>query len=739
MMTGRRARCAAGCRLWASAVLVYGVGLLDAALPPPLHRADARSVEVVAADGRLLRGFTTADGMWRLPVRAGDVDPLYRQLVLAVEDRRFHWHPGVDPIAVLRAAGQWAWRGRVVSGASTLTMQVARLLEPRLSPDPAAGLPRRLATKAAQAVRAVQLEVRLSKAQILDLYLTLAPFGGNLEGVRAAARAYFGRPPSVLTPAEAALLVALPQAPERLRPDRAAVVSRPGASRPGAPRHGTSVSGVMAVRRARNRVLSQAVSAGLLDPARAAAAMGDPVPTRRLPAPFDAPHLARRLVQAAPARRRHDSWIDIGLQRALQRLAASARPGLEAGSSVALLVVENRRAAPRAVRAYVGAADFFDVRRDGQVDMVPAIRSPGSTLKPVIYAMAFDLGMAHPETVAIDGPTRFGGYRPGNFDRHHRGVISLRAALQLSLNVPAVQLTARLGPARIAGALAAAGTPLRFSRPGIRPSLSVALGGTGVSLEDLVTLYAALADGGRVRPLDYWRGVPRSAAGVRLVGPVAAWQVMEILADAPPPPGWMGGRQDGDGRRIAVKTGTSYGHRDAWAIGSDGVATIGVWVGRPDGRYGQNRSGRNQAAPLLRQAFDRLPLPVDPAARRRVAAGPGGPKPDGVLDAAGPALPPPLRRLTGPWETEPVAPRADAVAIVFPPDGATLPHPAGAQRLVLRAQGGRLPLRWLVDGRPITSLPFRRRVDWRPGGRGRVRITVIDRDGDSDSSSIWLP
>jgi len=722
---GKRIRCRPGVSGMAAvlAILLYGLALLDARFPPPLDRAGETSVEVVAADGRLLRAFTTAAGRWRLAGRAAEVDAGFLALLLAVEDSRFYWHPGVDPLAAARAAWQWAATGQVVSGASTLTMQVARLLEPELQPPPDSPLAARLVGKARQAARALQLDLRLSKPQILDLYLTLAPYGGNLEGLRAATRAYFGRPPDALSPAEAALLVALPQAPEALRPDR-----HPGRARA-----------------ARNRILERAAAFGLLSRSAAREAAADPLPQARFSAPFAAPHLARRLVTEDPSRRLHRTWIDADLQARLQRLADTARSGLEAGSSVAILAVEDRPvarlAARRTVRAYVGAADFFDARSDGQVDMIPAVRSPGSALKPILYALAFDLGIAHPETVAIDAPSRFGRYRPTNFDHHYRGAIALRAALQLSLNVPAVQLLERIGPARFASRLEAVGAPLRFDGPDTRPSLAVALGGAGISLESLVILYAALADGGWVRPLAYRQDQPQRR-GVRLVGPVAAWQVAEILADAPPPPGWMGARNDSDNRRIAIKTGTSYGYRDAWAVGTDGVYTIGVWVGRPDGRYGQTRSGRTDAAPILRRAFDRLP-PVG----SRVAAGPGGPMPDGVLLATGDALPMPLRRLTGDWESDPVGAARTApatgdtgLAIDFPPDGATLslgPEASGG-RLSLRATGGRLPLRWLVDGRPIESLPFRRSADWTPHGRGRVRITVIDRDGRTSSSAVWL-
>ncbi|MBE0533777.1 MAG: penicillin-binding protein 1C [Rhodospirillales bacterium] len=675
------------------AVLAGAAVVLDAAHPPAMARYLDRSQRVLDAEGGLLRAFATADGSWRFAARVDDVDPLYLAMLTAYEDKRFFHHPGVDPLAVARAAWQWAVSGKPVSGASTLTMQTVRLLEPR---------PRTLASKLIEMARAVQLEWHYSKDEILAIYLTVAPFGGNLEGVAAASQFYLGKEPRHLTAGEAALLVALPQSPEAARPDR-----QPEAAR-----------------MARDKVLARLGDARILDAEAAAAASREPVAQARLTAAFRAPHLARRLVAADPRTETRRTLIDGALQASLEDLARRAAGGLEPGANLAILVVET---GGRGVRAYVGSADFFDAARQGQVDMARAIRSPGSTLKPFVYAAGFEHLGLHPETLIADRPTRFGDYAPVNFDLRYRGDITVREALQLSLNVPAVAVLDRLGPDHFAAMIAEMGIALRFDpRVGV-PALPMALGGVGLSLWDLTTLFAGLADGGRFAPLRVGEGDPQ-AAPVRVLDEAAAWYVAAILRDVPPP----AGRVAAAGRRIALKTGTSYGFRDAWALGFDGRFTVGVWVGRPDGGYGTDRTGGRQAAPLLFDVFDRL----------APAAVPSSPPPAGVLLARTEDLPPPLRRFRTRDEMglALLAPDA-AFEIAFPPDGATVEMAAaadGTATLALRATGGRKPLRWLIDGRPITVSPFKRAASWTTATEGRVRITALDVDGQAASAEVWI-
>jgi penicillin-binding protein 1C len=655
------------------------------------------STQIEDREGVLLRAFLAGDpGAWRLPAESADVDPLYLAMLKAFEDRRFDIHLGVDPLAAVRAAGQMVASGRVVSGASTLSMQAARLLEPH--PE------RTLGAKLWEMVRALHLTATLGREGVLSAYLTLAPMGGNLEGVRAGSLAWLGKEPKRLTPAEAALLVALPQSPEVLRPDR-----HPERARA-----------------ARNKVLDRARVAGILDDRRAAEAKEDPVPSVRRPMPFLAPHLAERLAAAAPPGSRIRTTLDAPLQRRMEDLARSRLDVLEEGQSLAILVAESKTGA---IRALVGSPDLGDQGRDGAVDMTRGIRSPGSALKPLIYGMALERRLIHPETLIMDRPTRFGAYTPANFGDTHWGEVTVREALVQSLNVPAVALLDRVGPLALAARLETAGIPLRLPKGVERPGLPLALGGLGMTLEDLVGIYAAIDAGGATPPLS-----PLPNEGVaprRILEPEAAWYLADILAGSPPPPGRPPRAAEAPGaRQIAYKTGTSYGFRDAWSLGFDGATTIGVWVGRPDGTPTPGAIGRDTAAPVLFDAFERLPGAPPPAR----------PRPTGVFLGANADLPPALRRLDGPGDRPGRLPNRDrdALAITFPPDGATLDPGSPSVGLALSARGGVRPLTWLVDGHPVPSLAHARSTLWHPDGPGQVAVTVVDAQGRSARATVWV-
>lgn len=650
---------------------------IDATILPPV--VVETSVEVLDRNGTLLRAYTVADGRWRLALPPDKVDPLYLAMLLAYEDRRFRSHPGVDLRSMARVLAQAAWNGRVVSGGSTLTMQVARLLEE--------GTTGQVGGKLRQMRVALALERRLSKDQILQLYLHLAPFGGNLEGVRAASISYFGKEPARLTPAEAALLVAIPQAPETRRPDRAA--DRAEA--------------------ARDRVLTRMVGAGVIEADEAEAALREPVPGLRKPFPALAPHLADRARAEAPVLTAHHLTIDATLQKALETLAVQAVEGRGEQLQVAILVADH---ASGEILASVGSAGYQADLRQGFVDMTQALRSPGSTLKPLVYALAFDEGLGHPETMIDDRPMAFGAYAPQNFDRMYRGTIRLREALQLSLNVPVVQLTEALGPARLISAMEKAG--MKPVYPGGQPGLAIALGGVGVTLTDMVQMYAALARGGVVRPLT-WRQGAETPEGQRLVSGVAAWQVGDILAGLAPPPG-------APSNRLAYKTGTSYGHRDAWAIGYDGRHVVGVWMGRADGTPVPGAFGADVAAPVLFQAFNRLKRRLDP----QPAA------PAATLLVSNAELPQPLQRFRSRSAAFQAA--ADAPAVAFPPDGAEVELlPAG---LKVRVSGGTAPFTWLADGVPVVMALDARETMLTLPGAGFVTLSVIDAEGRSARAKV---
>jgi penicillin-binding protein 1C len=652
---------------------------------PPLGEGLAFSTTVVDREGRLLRPFATADGTWRLPVGAADVDRRFVDLLVAYEDKRFRNHHGVDPFALLRAARQFLTEGRVISGASTLTMQVARLLEPRAE--------RSITAKLRQIVRALEIERTLDKDDVLSLYLNLAPYGGNLEGVRAASLAYFGKEPRRLTLGEAALLVALPQSPEARRPDRAAKAA--GA--------------------ARDRVLDRVAAAGTWTAADIARAKAEPVPHARLPMPMLAPHAAEAAVLADRSVKNHKLTIDAMLQTSLEELARDRARKLGPDISVAILAIDN---ATGEVLAKVGSADYFDVRRAGQVDMTLALRSPGSTLKPFIYGLGFEDGFIHPETLIDDRPVHYGDYAPENFDLTFQGTVTVRKALQLSLNVPAVAVLDRVGASRLSARLAQAGVSLVLPK-GEAPGLAMGLGGVGVRLADLVRLYGGIARLGTTVSIRERDGEPEGTPR-RLMEPVAAWYVAHTLLGTPAPENATGGR-------IAFKTGTSYGYRDAWSVGFDGKRTIGVWVGRPDGAPVAGLVGRVAAAPILFDAFARLNKPLAPL--------PHAPK--SAVIAATAKLPPPLQRFRrdGTVPTQGITP----VRIVFPPDGARLDLAArggGFDALALKLAGGMQPLTVLVNGAPAITGTDKRTVFVSPDGGGFVRLTVVDAQGASDSVMV---
>jgi penicillin-binding protein 1C len=671
-----------------AAVVLATPRVADVVLGPvPLGDRLDFSAEVVDRDGRLLRPYATPDGHWRLKATVADVDPRFLPVLYAYEDRRFRNHGGIDIRAVLRACGQFFTHLRIVSGASTLTMQVARLLEPRSE--------RTLAAKARQALRAIQLESKLGKDEILSLYLSLAPYGGNLEGIRAASLAYFGKEPRRLSLSEIALLVALPQSPEARRPDRSATVARA----------------------ARDRVLARIAAQAIVPSEDIERAKDDAVTAGRTPMPVLAPHVADAMVSGKD--RRYRLTIEAALQKSLQDLARDRARAQGPEISVAILVADHGSGE---ILASIGSADYFDQSRAGQVDMTMAVRSPGSTLKPFIYGLGFEDGFLHPETLVEDRPTRYGAYAPENFDLTFQGTVSVRKALQLSLNVPAVAVLDKVGPSRLTARLAQAGGSLVLP-PGEIPGLAMGLGGVGIRLADLVTLYGGLARGGMAVPLPIRADAGEPAPPRRLLDPVPAWYVGNVLLGTPPPDNATGGR-------IAFKTGTSYGYRDAWAIGFDGKRVVGVWVGRPDGAPMAGMTGRSAAAPILFDAFARLGKTLAPL--------PAAPK--GALFASNARLPLPLQRFRA--GTLPSGDRGPPVKIVFPPHGARLEASAGEDGMsagvALKFSGGVKPITVMVDGLPVRAAGDRRMVFIPTPGPGFVRLTVVDGVGSTDSVVIRL-
>nr|WP_254926163.1 penicillin-binding protein 1C [Bordetella genomosp. 11] len=703
--------------------------VLDRLYPLPPPYADG-AVVVTAADGTPLRNYPSRDGIWRYPVQPGDVSPLYLQTLLTYEDRWFRWHPGINPVAMARAAAQWLLSGHIVSGGSTLTMQVARLIDPALAGHPS----RTLGAKARQALRALQLELHYSKDEILAMYLSRAPMGGIVQGVEMASRLWLGKSARDLSAGESALLTALPQSPSLLRPDRNPELARS----------------------ARDKVLDRMAALGRWTPGQVADAKMEPVMAPPLRAHWLAPLAAQRLLREAkagstvscptcmgsaagsparPGTQRIASTIDAELQARVEQLLLDRVDALPPKVSMAVLVMDNDSLA---IRAYAGSADYTDNTRYAHVDMVAAVRSPGSTLKPFLYGLALDDGLIHSESLLMDVPISFGGYAPGNFQAAFSGPVSVAQALQRSLNVPAVDLLDRVGPAHFASVMLSGGVRLRMPA-GASPNLSLILGGGGTTLEELVGAYRALArDGLAGHPrLDPAEPLLES----RMISAGAAWIVRDILEGGghPDRPFHQSGAP---GKALAWKTGTSFGFRDAWAVGVTDNWTIGVWVGRPDGTPNPGFFGANVAAPLLRDVVAALP---DGPARARI-------RPPSVQSVVI-CWPLGVRRESVEAKMCPEPRAAWALNNTVPPSFAGYADPGQAplrvvglaQGAVLRplpgrrliafdvdAMGAQGEVWWMLDGRVLGQARADHPFTVSLGRAGRYTLTVMDSRGRYD-------
>jgi penicillin-binding protein 1C len=544
---------------WSFAILVALLWIAWLLLPKPQLFPEGASFSrvVLDRDGRVLFVTLTADGKYRLPAKLAELSPELLAATMEMEDRRFYSHHGADARSLARAA--WGvTTGQRLGGGSTLTMQYARL---RWQLDT-----RSWWGKAKQIFRAVQLERHYGKDELLEAYFTFAPYGGNVEGAPAASLLWCGKPARELTLREAASLSVLPQSPTARRP-RAE----------GNPALNTAQARLMARLRAARGEPAEAMDAEFsLRPAG--------------PVPRSAPHFARRTLDAQPDALVVKTTLDSARQQKLERsigdfLARWRSRGLR--NAAAILV----HAPTREVRAYVGSADFFNDGIQGQVDGVTARRSPGSALKPFIYALAFDAGLIHPRTLLDDAPRRFAGYNPENSDRGFLGPIPAAEALRRSRNVPAVELAARLPGGGLDTFLRGAGVQLSRARG--EYGLSLALGGAEVSLEELAMLYAGLADPAHAQPFGAGKSGPLPHP---TLSPAACWLTLDTL---------HGGESPAE---LAWKTGTSHGFRDAWACGVMGEWVLCVWVGNFDGQPMPGLFARDTAAPLLFQSVTRLGL-----------------------------------------------------------------------------------------------------------------------------------
>ena len=520
---------------------------------------------ITDSQGDLLHVLMADDERYRLQTQPEDVDPTFIDLLLAYEDQRFYEHNGVDWLAMLRASWQWASRGHIISGGSTLTMQTIRLMEPK---------PRTVWNKLDQMRKAIALERSHNKEQILSLYLSLAPYGSNIEGVQMASLSWFGKWANELTPAESALLVALPQSPERRRPDRF-------------PKRADE---------ARKIVLERALHKGIIDNKYLTTALLSPLPQRIKTMPKMAPHLAYQLRDEGNLQAK--TTLNAEYQATLNAIAQLTQ--LKPSTNMAMILANAKTGE---IHAYIGSQSYTDVNRFGAVDYSQAIRSPGSTLKPFIYAQAASEQLIHLNGITKDERINIQGYQPQNLNRRFYGDITIGEALQRSLNIPAVKVLHKLGPERFKSKLAQANIPLRQGE-----GLPIALGGAGLTLHELVSLYTALGNEGKVTKISTSPAnvIKARAKAQPLFGAEEIAQINHLLSNNTAGAGRLHGRIKR--QAIAYKTGTGPGGSDAWAIGTNGDYVVGIWIGSPTGDYLAKNTGLGQSVPVMNKVFDGLPV-----------------------------------------------------------------------------------------------------------------------------------
>ncbi len=668
--------------------------IIDKVYPPDLSRYNDLSTIVTDRRGQWLRVYLSTDDKRRIATTHQHLPKDYLSLLINYEDRGFYRHNGIDVMAILRALGQNIHAGKTLSGASTLTMQTAKLLNPR---------PRTLKSKIIEAFRAWQLEHHFSKAEILDIYVTLAPVGGNREGLTAAAYYYLNKPLDKLSLAESAWLVALPQSPGRLSSNDAAAVS------------------------ARNKVLKRAFDYHIIDARRYHQALAEPLVITRTPFPLSAPHLTDYTITAAQkkaarkAKKNANSQmvnpkiptllttsLDKTLQSGLSKILAAQLPLQQDNANLAGGILHNRSGE---WLAYVGSADFFAKARQGQVDMLSAVRSPGSTLKPFITLLAFDWLNYHPQTTIDDTPIT-AAYHPGNYDGLYQGRITLADALLHSRNVPAVRLLQKIKPDYFVSHLQKHGIKLFFPRHA-SANLSVALGGVGVRGDALTKGYRQLAN------CAY--GI---AAKPSIADSNSCRQISQILRQS----------QDGKGRiffgrePVAFKTGTAYGWRDRWIFAYTKDYTVVLWNGRADGQFAEQRASAEALIPVLRQVVGLLPHP------------PVTYQPFHLPAISAKQLPPRLRHVGNSSSTQSLSPakprQQHNLRIAAPLANSTIDY-YRQQALNLQIHNGRPPFIYLLNDR-IFAQTADRRVTFQPSGGGSYHLLVIDSKGNTAESRFYL-
>ncbi len=692
------------------------------------------SLVVTDKNGIPLRGSLSEAGEWRLPVPLSEMGRWMPAAAVALEDRRFYFHNGIDTIAIVRAMWQNITGGRVVSGASTITSQVVRLTVDRA---------RTPAGKAVEFAQGTALEFFMDKDKILEIYLNSVPFGGNTRGVEAAARSWFGKPAREMSLAEAALLAGLLRGPAYYRPDRH-------------PERALEL---------RNRLINSLEERGAASAQEAMRAKAEPLPTGRTGISslnIQAAMAAARFGGAAEARDtygRFRSTLDISMQRLLSAELTAALIGMEPGITAAAILVENESGK---VRGYVGNALEGTGGSASWVDCAEAPRSPGSVLKPFIYALAFESGKATPASMLADTPMQPAGGGTRNFDRLFRGPVSARTALADSLNVPAVRILRTVGAANTLGLFRRLGFS-SLTRDAEWYGDSLALGGCEVSPLELARAYHTLASGGIDRPL-VWNEKETPSSGTEVLSAEASALVLDILKDTrrnlP-----LYGDADSDGKIVAFKTGTSYGLRDAWTAAVTKKWTLIVWFGDPSGKPHRSLVGLRAAAPSAVRIMLKLTRKGDPwftlpakVVKKELCALSGVPRNqwcpqvrrDLVIEGVSDSEPCTLHTVangaaTIKWPAEletffaerGAAGAGKHLVITSPKNGASYTIVGGAEKLVLSSEGGRGAIYWFIDGELTGDSGAGALVMWKMKP-GTHKIAAADEYGTADEIEITV-
>lgn len=644
--------------------------------PPPLKALNHVSPQVLDREGNVLAVYTIDDGLWRLHSQRADIDPRFVEALLAVEDERFWTHSGVDPLSILRAVKTLIKSGKAKSGASTLTMQLVRQIEPR---------ERVLSSKIIESMRALQYDLSLTKTEILEYYLTHISYGGNIQGVSAASQIYFGKTPAHLTWSEIATLIALPQAPASRRPrknDQAALID------------------------GRNKVLTRLVRQQVITEKQANEARQEPLNIIFKPLPRSQDNAIASLSRSAIMTRPVLSTFDPQIQKLLEQETNSYVRDWPSHLNGAALVIHNPSREIRAIRSA-----FAPHHEGGWMDLTEINRSPGSTLKPFIYGLAMDEGLIDQSTLLPDRPIAFDGYQPENFDRTYYGDVRVHEALRHSLNIPAVAVMQQLGAPRFESVLKTAGVELQRSTAGReRAGLAIALGGVGMSPRDLASLYTGLANSGVIAPLT----LKQNAAAPfmkTILSPSASDDITQILRYAPGPKGRVPHWLKAASHAVSYKTGTSYGFRDAWAVGYTSQWTVLIWIGRPDGGVMPGKTGRNMAAPLLFNIFETLPGQSTGVGYQKDAASAQGLK--NLID---------------------IKPESKGPSFKFPQDGAIIFTRDKSRGIKIILSDAQKDTQLYVNGERLIGEGAQ--WIWRPAHAGFYDIKAITLDGEQSKISV---